>query len=277
MAENTQTIRVGDITIGGGQPLVIIAGPCVMEDAETVLKTAECLADLSSRLEFPLIFKASFDKANRTSADSYRGPGREKGFALLGDVRKSFNLPVTTDIHSVEDAGYCADSIDLVQVPAFLCRQTDILIAAGKTGLPVNVKKGQFLAPHQVKGIVNKVRSSGNQNVMITERGSCFGHGNLVNDFASVPELKQLGCPLVFDATHSVQTPGSEGTSTGGRIEAVPTLARCAAAAGFDVLFFEVHPDPSKALSDAQSMVRLADFEKILEDILPFASLARNR
>ncbi len=270
-----QTIKAGNVSIGQGEPLAVIAGPCVIETDEIVFEIAERLADISKKASFPLIFKASFDKANRTSIDSYRGPGREKGLAVLREVKKRFDIPVTTDIHTIEDAAACAETVDLIQVPAFLCRQTDILVAAGETGLPVNVKKGQFLAPDKTKGIIEKVKSTGNQNVMITERGSSFGYGNLVNDFAAVPELRKLDCPLVFDVTHSVQMPGSGGNVTGGRAEAVPTLARCAAAAGFDALFFEVHPDPANALSDALSMIKLDEFAGIIDEILPFASLAR--
>ena len=270
-------IKIGKVSIGKNCPLAVIAGPCVIENKDIVFKTAEGLSGISSDLGVPVIFKASYDKANRTSADSYRGPGRDEGLAVLVEARKKFDLPVTTDIHSIEDAEHCSGSIDLIQVPAFLCRQTDILVAAGKTGLPVNVKKGQFLAPNQVKGVVDKVTGTGNPDVMITERGSCFGYGSLINDFGAVTDLRKLGCPLVFDVTHSAQTPGSEGTRTGGRIEAVPVLARCAAAAGFDVLFFEVHPDPSKAKSDAQNTVPLNEFADLLKEVLPFAALARKQ
>ncbi len=270
-------IKVGKVAIGKNCPIAVIAGPCVIENRDVVFETAEGLAGISSDLGIPVIFKASYDKANRTSADSYRGPGRDEGLAVLAEARKKFDLPVTTDIHSIEDAEHCPGSIDLIQVPAFLCRQTDILVAAGKTGLPVNVKKGQFLAPNQVKGIVDKITSTGNSDVMITERGSCFGYGGLVNDFGAVTDLRKLGCPLVFDVTHSAQTPGSEDTFTGGRIEAVPILARCAAAAGFDVLFFEVHPNPSKAMSDAQNTVPLDEFADLLKEVLPFAALARKQ
>jgi 2-dehydro-3-deoxyphosphooctonate aldolase (KDO 8-P synthase) len=269
--------KVGRISIGEGQPLAIVAGPCVIEEDGIVFQTAEKLSKLSMDLGFPLVFKASYDKANRASLDSYRGPGIENGLGVLAEVKKRYDVPITTDIHSVEEAERCAGRVDLLQVPAFLCRQTDILIAAGRTGLPVNVKKGQFLAPNQVKGIVDKVRSGGGGGVMITERGTSFGYGSLVNDFAALPELRKLDCPIVFDVTHSVQTPGSEGSHTGGRNEAVPALARCAAAAPFDALFFEVHPDPPKSLCDAQTMVPLYRLSELLEDALRFGALARSR
>ncbi len=272
MTDNHQTVKVGGIEIGLGLPVVVIAGPCVIEDRDTAVEIADVLAGISSDLGFPLIFKASFDKANRSSIDSYRGPGREKGLVVLGAVKAETGLPVTTDIHSVEDAIACAATVDLIQVPAFLCRQTDILAAAGATGLPVNVKKGQFLAPGQVGNIIEKV--GGQAGVMITERGTAFGYGTLVNDFAAVPELRRAGCPLVFDVTHSVQTPGSGGTFTGGRPEAVPVLARCAAAAGYDALFFEVHCEPDAAPCDSGSMISPDDFRRLMIEVLEIASLS---
>lgn len=272
MADKHQTVKVGGIEVGWGLPVVVIAGPCVIEDRDTAVEIADVLAGISSDLKFPLIFKASFDKANRSSVDSYRGPGREEGLAVLGAVKAETGLPVTTDIHSVEDAIACAATVDLIQVPAFLCRQTDILAAAGATGLPVNIKKGQFIAPGQVSNIIEKV--GGEAGVMITERGTTFGYGMLVNDFAAVPELRRAGCPLVFDVTHSVQTPGSEGTFTGGRPEAVPVLARCAAAAGYDVLFFEVHCEPDAAPCDSSSMISPDDFRRLMIEVLEIASLS---
>jgi len=270
------TVRVGQIPVGEDQPLVIIAGPCVIEEDDVVFQAAEKLSKLSMDLGFPLIFKASYDKANRASLESYRGPGMEKGLQVLAEVKKRFDIPITTDVHSVEEVERCAATADLLQVPAFLCRQTDLLIAAGGTGLPVNVKKGQFLAPNQVKGVVDKVKSGGGGGVMITERGTSFGYGNLVNDFASLPDLRKLDRPLVFDVTHSVQTPGSEGSHTGGRTAAIPALARCAAAAPYDALFFEVHPDPPRSLCDANTAVPLYRLDELLEDALRFGALARS-
>lgn len=271
-----RTVKIGSVTVGKGYPVVVIAGPCVLESQAVVWQTAERLAELAAEMDFPLIFKASYDKANRTSIDSFRGPGREQGLEMLREVKQCFELPITTDIHSVEDAKLAAEVVNMIQVPALLCRQTDLLVAAGKTGIPVNVKKGQFIAPQQARNIVEKVVSTGNTSVMLTERGTFFGYDRLVNDFSAYPILSQIGCPLVFDVTHSVQTPGT-GSSTGGRIGSVPILARCAAAAGYDVLFFEVHPDPAHALCDSESTVPLADLRKILEDVLPVAAASRNR
>ncbi len=268
-------VNVGERVVVGGDAIVVIAGPCVIEDRDVVLRTAEVLANIGAELDVPLIFKSSFDKANRTDVASFRGPGMEEGLRVLEEVRNTFGMPVSTDIHLPEQAAPCAAVVDLLQIPAFLCRQTDLLVAAGETGKPVNVKKGQFLSPTQVMPMVEKVRSTGNDDVMVTERGSCFGYGMLVNDFASVPLLRKADCPLVFDVTHSVQTPGSGGRFTGGRRDAIPVLARCAAAVPFDALFFEVHPDPEDAMSDGSVMVRLDGFKSLLEQVLDVFNAAR--
>ena len=242
----------------GGSSMVIMAGPCVIEeDISIIFKTAEKLKEIAVKLELPYIFKASYDKANRTSIESYRGVGIEKGLEILAQVKKEFNLPIVTDIHHPEEAKVAAEVADVLQIPAFLCRQTDILVAAAKTGKIVNIKKGQFLAPQQMANSAKKVIDSGNDKVVLIERGASFGYGNLVSDMRAIPIMQDLGYPVIFDATHSVQLPGSGGTHTSGQREFVETLSRSAIAAGANGLFLEIHPDPDNAPCDGPNMIAL--------------------
>ena len=247
----------------GGDKLTILAGPCAIESIDVMRKTAEGLKKVCEKLDINYVFKSSYDKANRSSINSYRGLGMEKGLEMLAQIKKEFELPIVTDIHTPDQAKIAAEVADILQIPAFLCRQTDLLVAAAKTGKIVNIKKGQFLAPQQMKSLVKKVEDSGNRQIMLTDRGVSFGYNNLVSDFRSIPIMKEFGYPVVFDATHSVQMPGSNGDSTGGDRRFVPVLANCAMAAGADVLFFEVHPDPDNALCDGPNMLYLKDAENV--------------
>lgn len=255
------------VQIGGGAPLAIIAGPCVLEDEETVTRIAEGIRAACQAAGFPLIFKSSFDKANRTALDGVRGPGPEEGLQMLARLRARLDAPVTTDVHLPEQAARAAEVVDLLQIPAFLCRQTDLLVAAARTGLPVNVKKGQFLAPWDMANAVAKVVESGGPAVMVTERGASFGYNNLVVDMRSLEILAGLGVPVCFDATHSVQLPGGQGRASGGQRRFVPTLARAAVAVGVDALFLEVHDDPDHAPSDGPNMVPLAALPALLAQV----------
>ncbi len=244
--------------------MVLMAGPCVIESEEVTLETASGLKEICGRLEIPLIFKSSFDKANRTALDSFRGPGMEKGLRILEDVRRRLSVPIMSDIHSVDQVRAASQVLDLLQIPAFLCRQTDLILHASKTGKPVNVKKGQFLSPWEVKGIIEKFVSTGNTNLLITERGTSFGYNNLVVDFRAMPIIRSFGYPLIFDVTHSVQLPGSEGKCSGGQREFAATLMRAAVGAGVDGLFMEVHPDPDRALCDGPNMISLTQVKGVL-------------
>jgi 2-dehydro-3-deoxyphosphooctonate aldolase (KDO 8-P synthase) len=246
---------------------IIIAGPCVIESEETVFETAEMLGEIAQKLDLSLIFKSSYDKANRTSIQSFRGPGIEKGLRILQDVKSRYSLPVLTDVHSPEEAKVAAEVVDVLQVPAFLCRQTDLLLSAAETGRQVNVKKGQFLAPWDVSNIIEKVTSTGNHQLMITERGTSFGYNNLVVDFRSIAIMKSFGYPVIFDVTHSLQLPGGQGSSSGGQREFTEPFARAAAAVGVDGLFMEVHPEPEKALCDGPNMIQLKAVENILSEV----------
>jgi 2-dehydro-3-deoxyphosphooctonate aldolase (KDO 8-P synthase) len=267
-AERVESVRIGDIPVGGGAPLALIAGPCVIETEDSVLETAAALRDIAARVGLGLVFKSSYDKANRSSVSSFRGPGIEKGLEILARVRRDQGLPVLSDVHSPEEARRAGEVLDCLQVPAFLCRQTDLLVAAGRTGKPVNVKKGQFVAPEDMAQAVDKVRSGGAGGVLLTERGTTFGYHYLAVDFQGMVRMGELGCPLVFDATHSVQRPGAGcGVSGGDRAKAFP-LARAAAAVGIDALFIEVHPDPDHALCDGPNSIRLADVELLLRSVL---------
>ena len=262
------------VQAGEGAPLFLISGPCVIENRDHCLSVAERIGEIARKVGIPLIFKASYDKANRSSIDSYRGPGPEQGLAILAEVRERTGLPVLTDVHTAEQAVAAAAVVDVLQVPAFLCRQTDLVVAAGKTGKTVNVKKGQFVAPWDMKNVVEKVRSTGNSRILLTERGSSFGYNNLVVDMKSVPVMHDLGCPVVFDATHSAQLPGGLGATTGGQREFVPVMARAAVAAGVDGVFFEVHEDPDRALSDGPNSMRLDDMPDLLRRLLAIAAAA---
>ena len=251
----TQTVAIGGVTIGTGNPLALIAGPCVVESRESCMTTARQLAALAENEGIPLIFKASYDKANRTSVSAFRGLGIDDGLRILAEVKAEFGLPILTDIHSAEEADRAAEVADVIQIPAFLCRQTDLLAAAAKTGKAVNIKKGQFLAPRDVRNAVDKVVSSGNDSVLLTERGTSFGYNNLVVDMRSIPIMRESGRPVVFDATHSVQLPGGDGDKSGGDSRWVPFLARAAVAAGCDAVFAETHHSPADALCDAANTV----------------------
>lgn len=254
-----ELVKVGNLTVGDGK-LTLLGGPCTAESEEICLKTAEYLLNLCNELDIQYIFKASYDKANRSSGSSRRGPGRKKGLEFLASVKSHFNIPVVTDVHESYEVPEVAEVADLLQIPAFLCRQTDLLVAAGKSMRPVNIKKGQFMAPEDMAGCVEKVRSTGNNQVMLTERGSSFGYHNLVVDMRSLVTMRSFGVPVVFDATHSVQLPGGLGNASGGRREFVQPLARAAAAVGIDALFTEVHPNPAEAWSDGPNSL---DFEQI--------------
>jgi 2-dehydro-3-deoxyphosphooctonate aldolase (KDO 8-P synthase) len=261
-----KVVRIGEsIRCGGGEPLTWIAGPCVIESRELTLQIAETLANVARRLKLPLVFKASFDKANRSSSKTFRGPGLEKGLKVLDEVKRQTGLPVITDIHEKEQARPAAEVCDILQIPAFLARQTDLVQTAGKTGKPINVKKGQFMAPWDMKQVVNKLAEVGQHQVILTERGATFGYGNLVSDMRSIPLMQDLGCPVIFDATHSVQMPGAGGDKSGGDRRMVPYLTRAAVAAGCDGIFMEVHPTPDQALSDGPNMLALADFPSLVE------------
>jgi len=259
------TFKIGAVQIGFDSPLFVIAGPCVIESKDICLGIADKLCEISKKLDVGIVFKASFDKANRSSIKSYRGPGLEKGLEILAQVRKRTSLPVMTDIHEPAQAEIAAEVVDCLQVPAFLCRQTDLLCACAETGKPVNVKKGQFLSPDEMKNIVEKIKSCGNEKIILTERGTFFGYNRLVNDMTAIDTMKKLGCPVVFDATHSTQQPGGFGNKSAGRRDMAPILARAAVAAGANGLFLEVHPDPDKAKSDAASIMPIDWLEELLK------------
>lgn len=263
----TREITIGDTRLGGNNPLFIVAGPCVIENEDVVFYTAERLKEICCGLGLPLLFKSSYDKANRTSLSSFRGPGIEKGLRILSDVRERFKVPVISDVHSVEEVKPASQVLDALQIPAFLSRQTDLILSASHTGKPVNIKKGQFLAPWDVKNIIEKFTSAGNQNLFITERGTSFGYNNLVVDFRGVSIMRSFGYPVLFDVTHSLQLPGGQGSSSGGQREFADLLARAAVAAGVDGIFMEVHPDPDRALCDGPNMVPIDSVRNLLKTI----------
>ena len=264
----TKKIAIGQLTVGGGAPLVLIAGPCVIEGAERTLKIGREIREITNRLGMPYIFKASFDKANRSSFHAFRGPGLTEGLQLMAHIKQELGTPVLSDIHDVSQAAPAAAVLDVLQIPAFLCRQTDLLHAAAQTGLPVNVKKGQFLSAAEMKNVVTKLKESGCSSILLTERGSSFGYNNLVVDMRSLALMRTFGYPVVFDATHSVQLPGGGGDRSAGQREYVPVLARAAAAVGIDALFLEVHDNPAEALSDGPNMVPVAELEELLIQVL---------
>lgn len=261
-------VKIGNTEIGGNRPLVLIAGPCVIESEDQVRKTIEGLKEITGEINIPFIFKSSYDKANRTSIKSYRGPGLDKGLEILEKVKREFDIPLLVDVHRIEEVKLVSKVADILQVPAFLCRQTDLIISIARTGKPINVKKGQFLAPWDMQNVIEKIESTGNKNILLTERGSCFGYNNLVVDMKSLPIIRSFGYPVVFDATHSVQKPGGKGTTTAGEREYVPFLAQAAVATGIDGLFLEVHPQPEKALSDGPNMIRLSRVKELLEKLI---------
>lgn len=260
-------VKIGNLTVGGGKGLFLLAGPCVIEDPERTLMIGRRTKEICDRLGIPYIFKASFDKANRSSYSSFRGPGLEEGLKILAHIKKELQVPVVSDIHSVEQIEPAAEVLDVLQIPAFLCRQTDLVYGAAKTGKCVNVKKGQFMAPKDMINVLKKMEEAGNENLMLTERGASFGYNNLVVDIRSFPIMRDFGYPVIFDATHSVQLPGGAGTKSSGQREFVPFLSRAAVGAGVDGLFMEVHDNPEEALSDGPNMVRLDDLEAILRDL----------
>jgi 2-dehydro-3-deoxyphosphooctonate aldolase (KDO 8-P synthase) len=268
-------ISIGNFRIGGNQPLVLIAGPCVIESEAHAFMMAERLAEIAARAKMPFVFKASYDKANRSSEQSFRGPGLTEGLRILQEIKDRFQIPILTDIHEVSHAVAAAKVADVLQIPAFLSRQTDLLAAAGKTGRVVNLKKGQFLSPWEMANAVEKIASTGNERVILSERGASFGYQNLVVDMRSFPILRKTGCPVVFDVTHSVQLPGGEGKSSGGQPEFIEPLARAGTAVGVDGVFLEVHENPAKALSDGTNALPLAELPALLGKLTQIAALVR--
>ncbi len=269
-----RAVKIGGVTIGGGAPLALIGGPCAIEDEKHALMVAERLLRITEAAGVPFVYKSSYDKANRSSAHSYRGPGLKEGLRILRRVKDVLGLPVLSDVHDVAEVGPAAEALDVLQVPAFLCRQTDLVVACAKSGRPVNVKKGQFLAPRDMENVVEKIRSAGSEDLLLTERGTSFGYNNLVVDFRSLPIMRAFGYPVVFDATHSVQLPGGQGARSGGERQYVQALARAAVAVGVDALFMEIHEDPDRTLadgrplSDGPNMLKLDDLAPLLDTVL---------
>ncbi|MGB9690554.1 MAG: 3-deoxy-8-phosphooctulonate synthase [Candidatus Sumerlaeaceae bacterium] len=273
----TRSVKIANVVVGGTAPLAAIVGPCVIESADHTLRMAAEVARLSQELQLPVIFKASFDKANRSSIDSYRGPGLEKGLAVLARVKEETGLPLLTDIHEPHQAARAAEVVDILQIPAFLCRQTDLLVAAARTGKPVNVKKGQFLAPWDMRNVCEKIASTGNHQILLTERGVSFGYNNLVSDLRSLVIMREFGYPVVFDATHSVQLPGGLGKATGGQRQFIFPLVRAAAAVGIDAIFVETHDNPERALSDGPNSVPLSHLRELLLQAMELDAWLRER
>jgi 2-dehydro-3-deoxyphosphooctonate aldolase (KDO 8-P synthase) len=263
----TREIQIGDVRVGGSKKFILVAGPCVIEDGERTLRIAHRLKTISLSLKIPLIFKASYDKANRTSVHSFRGPGLAEGLEVLKAVKEEAGIPVLSDVHGIDEVDKASQVLDVLQVPAFLCRQTDLVLEIARTMRPINVKKGQFLAPWDMEKVIEKALSTGNHNVMVTERGASFGYNNLVTDFRALSILRTYGYPVIFDATHSVQLPGGLGQSSGGQIEFVPPLCRAAVAVGVDGVFLEVHEDPGAALCDGPNSLGLDELPSLLEQL----------
>jgi 2-dehydro-3-deoxyphosphooctonate aldolase (KDO 8-P synthase) len=272
-----QAPKGAPVRIGNALKLSIIAGPCQLESRQHALETAHALKEIAERQGIGLVYKTSFDKANRTSVSTARGIGLEDALPIFAEIRESVGLPVITDVHEIEQCAQAAEVVDMLQIPAFLCRQTDLLLAAGATGKAINVKKGQFLAPWDMKNVAAKVTSTGNPNVLVCERGVSFGYNTLVSDMRALPVLAQIGCPVVFDATHSVQQPGGQGATSGGQREFVPVLARAAVSVGVACVFMETHPDPDHAPSDGPNMVPLSQFEALVAELLDYDALAKRR
>lgn len=270
-------IQLGKIKIGGMHPFVLIAGPCVIESKISALKIAKALRDVAWQARIPFVFKASYDKANRTSLNSFRGPGLQKGLAILSDIKKELNVAVLSDVHSVEEADQASSVLDILQIPAFLCRQTDLVLAAAKTQKIINIKKGQFLAPWDITQVVRKIESTGNKKILLTERGVSFGYNQLISDFRSLEIMAKTGYPVVYDVTHSVQKPGGLGKASDGNREFVPLLARCAAAAGISGLFLEVHPRPHQALSDGPNSYPLKKLKKLLKELKAIDQIVKKK
>ena len=277
MPKVTQPISVGPFDIGGNSPLVLIAGPCVIESEKIVRDIAEKLKQITEVLRVPFIFKASYDKANRSSIKSFRGPGLKEGLKILQKLKTDLDIPILSDVHKEEEVLPAAEVLDILQIPAFLCRQTDLLVKAANTGKPINVKKGQFMAPWDMKNVVNKLEESGNKNILLTERGVTFGYNNLVVDMRSLVLMRDYSYPVVFDSTHSLQQPGGKGTVSGGQREMVPDLARGAVAVGCDALFMETHPDPDQALSDGPNMLKLDLLPLLLEQLVTLDQIVRGK
>ncbi len=271
------SFQIGEIQVGLKGDFFIIAGPCVIESQSLCEQIAEFLVDLQKRSGVKCVFKASFDKANRTSIESFRGPGLEKGLKILDGIREKTGLPILTDVHEAAQAKAVGQVVDCLQIPAFLCRQTDLLVACGKTGKPVNIKKGQFVSPDEMKNCVGKVRSTGNEKILLTERGTFFGYNRLVNDMTTIPAMQQLGCPVVFDTTHSTQRPGGLGNASAGMPDMAPVLARAAVAAGANALFMEIHSDPANALCDAACMLALENVPPLVESCKQIFDIVQNR
>ena len=261
-------LKIGAMEIGSGSPLILISGPCVIEGYETTYAIAAYLKELSQKLDIPFIFKASYDKANRTSINSFRGPGIDKGLKILESIKTRLDIKILSDVHRVSEVDKAAQVLDIIQIPAFLCRQTDLIIAAAKTGKPVNIKKGQFLSPWDMANVVKKVSASGNNQLVLTERGTMLGYNNLVVDFRGIKVMKDFGVPVVFDATHSVQSPGGAGETSGGHREFVPVLAKAAVAAGADGVFMEVHMDPDKALCDGPNSLKIESLYDLIPELM---------
>ncbi len=261
------TVKIGPVSVSNTSPIAVFAGPCALESRAHALETASALKEIAERLDIGLIYKSSFDKANRTSISSARGLGLKEALPIFAEIRESLGLPVVTDVHERDHCAAAAQAVDVLQIPAFLCRQTDLLVAAARTGKVVKVKKGQFLAPWDMKNVVAKILEAGNPNILVTERGASFGYNTLVSDMRALPQLAETGCPVVFDATHSVQQPGGQGATSGGQREFVPVLARAAVAVGVAALFIETHADPDKASSDGPNMVPLNEFEGLLKEL----------
>jgi len=272
-----ETVAIGSLHCGGGRPFVLIAGPCVIESRDSALRHAEALRELTDRLGAPFIYKSSYDKANRTSGASFRGLGIHEGLAILSEVKRETGVLVLTDVHAPEEAAIAAEVVDVLQIAAFLCRQTDLLVAAGRSGRVVNIKKGQFLAPWDMEHAAEKVAATGNRKILLTERGCSFGYNNLVSDFRALPIMARTGYPVVYDATHSVQLPGGQGGVSGGQREFIAPLARAAVAVGVDGLFMEVHEEPARALSDSATVFPLAQLESLLRVLLTLDAIVKDQ
>jgi 2-dehydro-3-deoxyphosphooctonate aldolase (KDO 8-P synthase) len=272
----TREVKAGDIAIGANNPLVFIAGPCVIESEDVTLKAAHRLKEISDKYNIPLIFKCSYDKANRSSVKSFRGPGIKEGLKILSRVKAETGLAILSDVHSIEEISPASEVLDIIQIPAFLSRQTDLIVAASGTGKPVNIKKGQFLAPGDMVNSIEKAASTGNQNILITERGVSFGYNNLVVDMRSIPIMQGFGYPVIYDATHSVQLPGGQGSCSGGQREFIEPLSRSAVAAGCDAVFMEVHENPDNAMCDGPNMLDIDSFPKLAEQLMALHQLIRN-
>ncbi|MCV0428120.1 MAG: 3-deoxy-8-phosphooctulonate synthase [Roseibium sp.] len=268
--------RAANVEIGNDRPLTIIAGPCQLESRQHGLEVSAALKEISQRTGVRIIYKTSFDKANRTSIEGHRGMGLKASLPVFAEIREATGLPILTDVHTAEQCAMAAEAVDILQIPAFLCRQTDLLIAAARTGKPINIKKGQFLAPWDMKNVIEKIVSAGNPNVMACERGVSFGYNTLVVDMRSIPIMKEIGCPIVFDATHSVQQPGGQGSSSGGQRKFAPHLARAAVSLGLAAVFMETHPDPDRAPSDGPNMIPLNKFERLINELSQFDQLAKS-